>query len=140
MLFAADGVHSRARELILPAHASPRYTGFLGVGGFSESAAAAPPGRLDAHHLNFTVGARLQFGYASVSDSPRWGWWTHLPQEPELPRPDLQAIPDRVMRDRVLAAFAGWHSPIEALVSSTTNVMRTAIYDIPSLPCGTWAA
>lgn len=138
ILLASDGVHSRARALILPAHASPRYTGFLGVGGFAdESASVMTLDAQNARQLNFTMGARLQFGYATLSmASPSWGWWTHLPQERELRRAELQSIPDREFRDRILAAFRGWHAPIEALVSSTSRVMRTAIYDIPSLP--TW--
>lgn len=137
MLLASDGVHSRVRSLVLPAFARPRYTGFLGVGGFAESAAAVPLDAQDADQLNFTVGPRLQFGYATVcATKPRWGWWTHLPQATELTRAELEAISDADMRARVLSAFGGWHRPIEALVSSTSQVMRTAIYDIPSLP--TW--
>ena len=70
-----------------------------------------------------------------ISEAPaRWGWWTHLPREQEVPRAELQAIPDDVMRDRALAAFQDWHSPVEALVSNTAKIMRTAIYDVPSLP------
>jgi 2-polyprenyl-6-methoxyphenol hydroxylase-like FAD-dependent oxidoreductase len=38
------------------------------------------------------------------------------------------------MRRRLLDAFAGWHAPIEALVSTTSEIMRTAIYDVPALP------
>ena len=135
VLLAGDGVHSPARGLLLPAHARPRYTGVLGVGGFADDPAAAPRDREDAHQLNFTVGARLQFGYATVSSNePRWGWWCHLPQERELPREELQAIPDAEMRARVLEFFRGWHAPIEALVSATPQVMRTSIYDVPALP------
>ena len=135
MLLAADGVHSRVRSLVLPAHARPHYTGVIGVGGFAGSESAAPADPRDAHQLNFTVGPRLQFGYATVcATKPRWGWWTHLPQESELTRDELQAIPHDVMRRRLLDAFAGWHAPIEALVSTTSEIMRTAIYDVPSLP------
>lgn len=135
VLLAGDGVHSRVRGLILPTHALPRYTGVLGVGGFADASAAAPPDPEDAHQLNFTVGPRLQFGYANVcARQPRWGWWCHLPQESERSRPDLQAIPDAEMRDRVLQAFRGWHAPVEALISATSQVMRTAIYDVPTLP------
>jgi 2-polyprenyl-6-methoxyphenol hydroxylase-like FAD-dependent oxidoreductase len=135
MLLAADGVHSRARALILPDHASPRYTGFLGIGGFAEAEHVIPPEPRDARRLSFTFGSRFQFGYAMVSGAPlRWGWWTHLPQQEELTRSELQAVPDDSMRDRVLAAFEGWHSPIESFVSTTSQIMRTAIYDVPSLP------
>jgi 2-polyprenyl-6-methoxyphenol hydroxylase-like FAD-dependent oxidoreductase len=137
ILLAVDGVNSCARALILRDHASPRYTGFVSLGGFAKAGSASPADPRDAHSLSFTVGSRFQFGYAKVSEAPtRWGWWTHLPQEQELTRADLQAIPDDVLRDRVLGAFKGWHPPIEALVSNTAKVMRTAIYDVPSLP--TW--
>jgi 2-polyprenyl-6-methoxyphenol hydroxylase-like FAD-dependent oxidoreductase len=135
LLLAFDGVHSRARALIMPDHRSPRYTGFLGIGGFAQAGSAMPPDPRDAHRLIFSVGRRFQFGHAMVSAAPpRGGWWTHLPQARELTRAELQDIPDDVMRDRVLAAFEGWHSPIEALVSNTAQIMRTAIYDVPSLP------
>jgi 2-polyprenyl-6-methoxyphenol hydroxylase-like FAD-dependent oxidoreductase len=135
LLLAFDGVHSRARSLILPDHGSARYSGFLGIGGFAQTENIMPPEPQDAHRLSFTVGSRFQFGYAMVSGVPnRWGWWTHLLQEQELTRAELEAIPDDVMRDRVLAAFKGWHSPIEALVSTTPQIIRTAIYDVPSLP------
>jgi len=114
-----------------------RYTRFLGIGGFAEAGIAGSADPQDAHHLNFTVGPRFQIGYAMVSGTPtRWGWWTHLPQEDELTRSELQVTPDGIMRDRVLAAFGGWHSPIEALMSNTKQITRTAIYDVPSLP--TW--
>jgi 2-polyprenyl-6-methoxyphenol hydroxylase-like FAD-dependent oxidoreductase len=135
VLLAADGVHSQVRALLFPADARPRYTGVIGVGGFAESASTAPRNPHDAHQLNFTLGARLQFGYANMcARQPRWGWWCHLPQEAELTRRDLQAIPDADMRARVLQAFRGWHSPVESLVSDTQEVMRTAIYDVPALP------
>jgi 2-polyprenyl-6-methoxyphenol hydroxylase-like FAD-dependent oxidoreductase len=103
---------------------------------FAASASAAPRDPDDAHRLTFTVGSRLQFGYATVSyPNLHWGWWSHLPPETELTSQALQAISDPDMRARVMEAFHGWHEPIEALVSTAT-VMRTAIYDVPSLP--TW--
>jgi 2-polyprenyl-6-methoxyphenol hydroxylase-like FAD-dependent oxidoreductase len=135
VLLAADGVHSRVRAVAMPACASARYTGIIGVGGFAESPVPAPADPDDTHRLTFTLGSRLQFGYATVSyPDLRWGWWSHLPQENELTREALQAIADDEMRARVLAAFAGWHEPIEALISTTSTVMRTAIYDVPTLP------
>jgi FAD-dependent urate hydroxylase len=137
VLLACDGVHSRTRGLILPGHARARYTGVIAVGGFAESPAALPADPQDAQQLNFTFGARLQFGYATHSaDTPLWGWWTHLPQETELAKQRLHAIPDADMRSRALDAFRGWHSPVEALISATRHIMRTPIYDVPSLP--TW--
>ena len=42
------------------------------------------------------------------------------------------------MRTRVMEAFRGWSGPVQALVSTTSSIMRTAIYDVPSIP--TWHA
>jgi len=135
VLLAADGVNSRVRALILPEHARARYTGMLGVGGFAGADAALPIDPRDRHQLNFVVGPRLQFGYANLSAaSPRWGWWCHLPQETELPSRQLQSITNDEMRARVFAAFRGWHPPVEALIGATDEIMRTAIYDVPTLP------
>ena len=137
MLVAADGVGSRVRGLILPHYARPHYTGMLGVGGFVPSDVDLPSDHGAAHRLNFTVGPRLQFGYARLSaSSPVWGWWCHLPQETELPRAELQAITDDEFRSRVLQAFRGWPAPVEDFVTATKEIMRTAIYDVPPLP--TW--
>jgi 2-polyprenyl-6-methoxyphenol hydroxylase-like FAD-dependent oxidoreductase len=139
VLLAADGVHSRVRGLILPAQARPRYTGVIGVGGFSESASIGPFPRGAERQLTFTLGPQLQFGYATISyPELQWGWWSHLPQEPELAREALQGISDEEMRTRVMDAFRGWSGPIAALVSTTSSIMRTAIYDLPSIP--TWHA
>jgi salicylate hydroxylase len=38
------------------------------------------------------------------------------------------------MRDRVLAALKGWHSPVEALVLNRGKIVRMAIYDVSSPP------
>jgi 2-polyprenyl-6-methoxyphenol hydroxylase-like FAD-dependent oxidoreductase len=137
MLLATDGVGSRARALILPAHARSHYTGMLGVGGFAGRNSSSSIDPQDAHRLNFIVGPRLQFGYASLSAStPVWGWWCHLPQATELPKKELQAITNNELRARVLRAFDGWHPLVGSFVSTTEVIMRTAIYDVPPLP--TW--
>jgi 2-polyprenyl-6-methoxyphenol hydroxylase-like FAD-dependent oxidoreductase len=137
LLIAADGVGSRVRAVILPDHASPHYTGMIGVGGFVGAGAPQPPDPRDVRRLNFTVGPQGQFGYARMSAAePRWGWWCHLPQDRELARAELQAVSNDDMRARVLREFQGWHSPIEAFVSATDQIVRTAIYDVPTLP--TW--
>jgi len=137
MLVAADGVGSRVRGLILPQYARQQYTGMLGIGGFVAPGSVLPSDPRDAHQLNFVVGPRLQFGYATLSTRPLvWGWWCHLPQEKELARRDLHAISHDDLRARVLQSFHGWHAPVEAFVTATEEIMRTAIYDIPPLP--TW--
>jgi 2-polyprenyl-6-methoxyphenol hydroxylase-like FAD-dependent oxidoreductase len=137
VLLASDGVHSSVRGLILPGAARPRYTGVIGIGGFPAPEAECPRDPRDACQLNFTMGGRLQFGYANMSaGEPRWGWWTHLPQATELSREAVQAIPDHQIRAELLNAFSGWHAPIESMIRATPEMLRTAIYDVPQLP--TW--
>ncbi len=137
MLVAADGVKSRVRELVLPRHARPQYTGMIGIGGFVARGAADPDDPGDARRLNFMVGPRLQFGYATLSaGSSDWGWWCHLPQDQELSKGELQSMSDDELRSRVLDAFHGWQSPVASFVGATEHIMRTPIYDVAPLP--TW--
>jgi CheY-like chemotaxis protein len=50
--------------------------GMIGVGGFVAAGTGPPIDPQDAHQLNFMLGARLQFGDASLAESPPlWGWW-----------------------------------------------------------------
>jgi 2-polyprenyl-6-methoxyphenol hydroxylase-like FAD-dependent oxidoreductase len=134
-LVGADGVRSRVRALLLPDHAEPRYTGMLGIGGLAGEHVAIPDDGF-ARTLNFILGPRLSFGYAQMGAGAgaRWGFWCHLPQEEELSRRALQAIPTDVMRERLQQSFAGWCDPVGPLLASTTTILRTALYEVPSLP------
>jgi len=137
VLFGADGVHSRIRGAILPDFAQPRYTGVIAVGGFVAPGAPLPSDPRDAHQLNFMMGARLQFGYGMLNEqTPRWGWWSHLPQERELTRRELQAIADSELQATLLREFRGWSDPVEPFLRATSQILRTAVYDVPQLP--TW--
>jgi 2-polyprenyl-6-methoxyphenol hydroxylase-like FAD-dependent oxidoreductase len=104
----------------------------LGLGAFVGPGARPPLDPQEAHELHFVVGPRLQFGYTQMSG--RWGWWCHLPQDPELGRGALQALPDADIRQRLEQAFGGWSAPVDDFIANTDHVIRTAIYDVPSLP------
>lgn len=133
-LVGADGVHSRVRALVLPDHAQPRYTGMLGIGGLAGEHVAVPSDGFE-RSLNFVLGPRLSFGYARMSASdPRWGWWCHFPQEAELARDEVQAMPVAMLRERLEQAFAGWCDPVGPFLASSPAILRTALYDVPSLP------
>ncbi|MDN3238195.1 FAD-dependent oxidoreductase [Glycomyces tritici] len=74
LLIGCDGIRSTARGLIDPASPKPRYTGLIGLGGFSD----APLGVSDtggSFHMVF--GRRAFFGH--VSDGARTGWFANLP-------------------------------------------------------------
>ncbi len=133
-LVGADGVHSRVRALVVPDHARPRYTGMLGTGGLAGERVEVPHDGSE-RSLNFVLGPRLSFGYARMSASdPRWGWWCHFPQEAELARDDVPAKPVALLRERLEQAFAGWCDPVGRFLASSPAILRTARYDVPSLP------
>lgn len=135
-LVGADGVHSRVRGLLFPDAAKARYTGFLGLGAFVKPGTAAPADPTDGHQLVFVLGPRLQFGYGRMDQAgeERWGWWCHLPQEKELSRAEVQALTEEEILSRVKDAFGGWCDPVERFVERSERIIRTAIYDLPSLP------
>jgi 2-polyprenyl-6-methoxyphenol hydroxylase-like FAD-dependent oxidoreductase len=41
------------------------------------------------------------------------------------------------LRERLAAAFSGWSAPVSSFIASTETIIRTAIYEVPSLP--TWS-
>ncbi|GAA2155701.1 MULTISPECIES: FAD-dependent oxidoreductase [Glycomyces] len=75
VLIGCDGIRSAVRASLDPASPKPRYTGLIGLGGFST---ADPLGATDtggSFHMVF--GRRAFFGH--VSDGTRTGWFANLP-------------------------------------------------------------
>jgi 2-polyprenyl-6-methoxyphenol hydroxylase-like FAD-dependent oxidoreductase len=88
----------------------------------------------DAMRLFF--GAKAFFAYAPISDGSerRIMWWTSLafPDEPGLEtlgRRDADAL-----RGQLAADFSPLPDPLPDLIAASSQVMRTAIYDVERLP------
>jgi len=39
-------------------------------------------------------------------------WWCHLPQDRELTKPELAAVPNEELRKKLLKRYERWHEPI----------------------------
>ncbi|RKN65375.1 FAD-dependent monooxygenase [Streptomyces klenkii] len=129
VLIGADGIHSRTRTLLDPAAPPPRHTGQLTVCGRAHDAGHAVPDRT----YRMVFGQRAFFGCTSAPDGSTY-WFANIPA-PEQPRPALAAISPAGWRERVLAAFAGDHTPVTGLVAATGDaVVGVNAYDIPTLP------
>ncbi|WP_205323647.1 NAD(P)/FAD-dependent oxidoreductase [Glycomyces sp. YM15] len=74
VLIGCDGIRSTVRGLIDPAAPTPRYTGLIGFGGFSDDALGAGETG-GVFHMVF--GRKAFFGH--VSDGERTGWFANLP-------------------------------------------------------------
>lgn len=118
----ADGVHSRVRGAILPAHADARNTEMVAIGGFCHSDYAPPAALASSEELTFMVGPKHQLGYGKFGS--RWAWWCHAlaPTDTTVP----------AMRTR----YAGWAAPALDLIEATEHTLAAPIFDVPHLP--TW--
>ncbi|MDA1360406.1 FAD-dependent monooxygenase [Glycomyces luteolus] len=74
LLIGCDGIRSTVRGLIDPAAPNPRYTGLVGLGGFSDDALGVGDTG-GVFHMVF--GREAFFGH--VSDGRRTGWFANLP-------------------------------------------------------------
>lgn len=56
------------------------------------------------------------------------------PLETELPHGGVQAILVVALRDQLHQALAGWCDPVSPFIANTQTILRTALYEVPSLP------
>ncbi|MQS14468.1 FAD-dependent monooxygenase [Streptomyces kaniharaensis] len=82
LLIGADGTGSTVRTLIDPAAPAARYTGLLGIGGYSAHRLSGRAGRGETVH--FANGARAFFGYWSLADGSGTAWFSNIPQAEPL--------------------------------------------------------
>jgi FAD-dependent urate hydroxylase len=75
LLIGCDGIRSTVRARIDPASPKPRYTGLIGLGGFSDADPLGVGDTGGSFHMVF--GRKAFFGH--VSDGERTGWFANLP-------------------------------------------------------------
>lgn len=125
-----DGLHSRVRQIIDPHAPAPSYTGLVSCGGFSRSTAVpATPGT-----QHFIFGERAFFGYLAKPDGEIY-WFNNLAYPGTPRRSELEAIPQRVWQQQLLALHSGDQPFIHQIIRATEgDIGRYPIYDIPALP------
>lgn len=132
VLIGCDGIHSRTRQLILPAAPTPVYTGLVDCGAFVRPEIPIAP----TPAMEMVFGRRAFFGYLARPDGEVY-WFCNVAWEREPARGELAAISNDEWRRRLIDLVAGEPSPVPAIVAATTGeIGRWPTYDIPSLP--TW--
>ncbi len=112
LVVAADGIGSRLRAELLPDAPGPVYAGATAWRGVA-------PGPYDLP-ISQTLGPGAEVGVLPLGDG-RVCWYAAVvaPESAELDP---------------LSLFAGWHDPVPSLLSSTPDVIRHDIYELPLLP------
>ncbi|MGI5501950.1 FAD-dependent monooxygenase [Lentzea sp. CA-135723] len=112
LVVAADGIDSRLRAELFPDAPAPEYAGATAWRGVA-------PGPYDLP-ISQTLGPGGEAGILPLGDG-RVCWYVAC------------VAPARADLDPV-ALFADWHDPLPGLVSSTPDVIRHDIYQLPLLP------
>jgi len=130
LLVGCDGIHSRARQFVLPDAPPPVYTGLISAGGFAHSENLLPTP--DTQH--FIFGKRAFFGYLVKPDGEIYWFENHdLPGEPR--RSGLAAIAQAEWREKLLTLHRDDQPLINDTIRATAGEIAVyPIYDIPSLP------
>jgi 2-polyprenyl-6-methoxyphenol hydroxylase-like FAD-dependent oxidoreductase len=132
-LVGADGVHSRVRAWMHPAHATPRDTRMVSLGAFCDPG-FTPDVPIEEHaSLTFIVGPKHQFGYSKLN-ATQWGWWCHVAVASDAERAEILSMPVADLARRMRARYRGWCAPTDALIARSQAWVRTAIHDVPRLP------
>ena len=133
LLIGADGVHSAARQHVVPDGPRPFDTGLLSFGGFMprsilENAGIGP--RIEA-----TFGQSGFFGYGYCSPDPQDGamWWSTQPSDGR-DAATFRAMSAHDLKQHLQRFHDGWHDPIPGIVEAADNVMVTDTLDVATLP------
>ncbi|GIG68217.1 FAD-dependent monooxygenase [Phytomonospora endophytica] len=119
LVVAADGVRSRVRAHLFPAHPGPSYAGYTVWRGIVPADAAR--GIDVAPRIGETWGRARRFGTVPFADGRVY--WYAMENAPEgaRPRHDVTALAER---------YAGWHRPIPELLAATpvANMIRHDVH------------
>lgn len=119
LVVAADGVHSRLRAELFPAHPGATYAGYVCWRGIGSAAVGA---RLERPEVwTDSWGRGVRFGSALLVDG-RVFWYASKAGEEG-------AYADHTLAD-VMSIFPGWHDPIRDLMASSdpNAMLRNDIY------------
>jgi len=122
ILVGADGIRSAVRDSLLGA-TPPRYAGYFGYRGIAYGEVPELP----AGRTEFALGRGAQVGLVHCGPG-RVYWFATVNAPAGTPTPDPATLKAEAMKQ-----FAGWYSPIPAVVAATepAAIMKNDIIDRP---------
>jgi 2-polyprenyl-6-methoxyphenol hydroxylase-like FAD-dependent oxidoreductase len=135
ILIGADGIHSRLRELIDPAAATPAYAGLVGVGGYADPSPALDRD-VAPNMFNMVFGTKAFFGYVREPQGSIW-WFANLPRRDEPSPAELAAVTSEQWCRQLIDTFAADATPAARIIAGTSHALRPhASHLMP--PVATW--
>ncbi|MGW4945428.1 FAD-dependent monooxygenase [Actinoplanes sp. NPDC004185] len=132
VLLGADGIRSTVRGLLDPAAPQPRYSGLVGLGGWSRGHGLPSTG--GAMHLAF--GRKAFFGYR-IGDDGEAGWFANVPSARMLTAAQANEIPAAEWLRRLRELFAADTLPALGLLDRVDPgelVVVGGLQDMPPVP------
>jgi FAD-dependent urate hydroxylase len=127
ILVGAEGIHSRARQLIDPSAALPHYTGLGNIGGFARAESV----HLEAETFLMVWGKRAFFGATTNPSGEIW-WFANPPSERELGRTEMASMSAEIWKRRLMELFSVDKSPAVEIIGATQgSLVGTNQYDMP---------
>ncbi len=83
--------------------------------------------------INMTFGPEGTFGYLKGNEDEIM-WWSNPASDRELTKEELANFSTEDIQREFFDAFKGWHEPIGTMLKNTSLVVKTNMYDIPTLP------
>lgn len=120
LVILADGLASGTRHFVTGASPQPRYAGYTAWRGVTNSDAK----EMGVEGTTESWGRGQRFGLVPLADGRTY--WFATANAPEHQRAPASE------RAEVLRLFAGWHTPIERVITDTTarSVLRNDVYDL----------
>ncbi|MEV0951301.1 FAD-dependent monooxygenase [Promicromonospora sp. NPDC050249] len=117
LLIGADGLRSRAREIIAPGTPGARYNGLLNTGGYARGITVdSEPGMMNA-----IFGRRCFFAFTPHPNGEVW-WVANPPSAVEPSPAELAAISPQEWRRRLIDLFRDDRGPAADIVRATEQV------------------
>jgi len=132
VLIGADGIRSTVRGLLDPAAPQPRYSGLVGLGGWSRDAGL--PSTDGALHLAY--GKKAFFGYR-IGDDGAAGWFANVHSAEMLTAAQARETPPAEWLRRLRELFAGDTLPALRLLDRVDPgefVNVGGLQDMPPVP------
>lgn len=111
LVVAADGIRSTVRGVLHPRYRGPHYSGYTSYRGLADLETDDGGGE--------TWGRGQRFGFARLVDGRIY--WYATANQPAGRTGDLAEI---------RSLFGRWHDPIPAILTATTTLLQTDLYDL----------